>query len=399
LLFLLVEALATEISLKPQTSFLSRNVISMSDEKLKKVAAALPEKVRTLANYELFELGRNAQHKVQDMLRALFDAALNATSVETVCKVKKDCPSADTIRNHLNWKVSLDAVEGMMRDRVRWLATLIKRRFGMTRFEIAIDWTDEPYYGDKRNPSIIGMEPKAGTCWAYEFFTASIVVSGGRLLLFVYPLYSRENLLHYVHRALLFFKELGIRPSLLLFDRGFRSTDLFAYLTYEAKIPFISPAVQDSRFERWVASKKDFPVRFNGWPMQNDIGETVEIDLIADEEFVENKKTGKMERQICGFYTNMPKKSYQDNFEIISEFYGRRWGIETAHRCEDDFRIKSTSVNGIVRYLYFVVSCLAYNLWVYLNLLFCEDAGDFRIIIEKDVLRLLCARLFGKFRI
>jgi hypothetical protein len=371
----------------------------MSDEKLKKVAAALPEKVKKLAKYELFEIGRNAQHKVQEMLRVLFEAALNATSVETVCKVKKDSPSADTIRNHLNWKVSLDAVEGMMKDTVRWLATLIKRRFGTTNFEIAIDWTDEPYYGDKRNPFIIGMEPKAGTCWAYEFFTASIVVPGGRLLLFAYPLYSRENLLHYVHRALLFFKELGIRPSLLLFDRGFRSVDLFAYLMHEAKIPFITPAAQDSKFERWVAAVDKFPARFNGWQMRNGAGETIEIDLIVQEEFVESKKTGKIERQFYGFFTNLPKKTYQDKVEIISEFYRKRWGIETAHRCEDDFRIKSTSVNGIVRYLYFVISCLAYNLWVYLNLLFCKDVRDFRIIIEKDVLRLLCARFFGRFRI
>lgn len=371
----------------------------MSNEKLKKVAAALPEKVRKLANYELFELGRNAQHKVQDMLRVLFEAALNATSVETVCKVKKDSPSADTVRNHLNWKVSLDAVEDMMKDRVRWFTTLLKRRFGTTKFEIAIDWTDEPYYGDRRNPSIIGMEPKAGTCWAYEFFTASIVVPGGRLLFFVYPLYSRENLLYYVNRALLFFKELGFQASLLLFDRGFRSTDLLAFLRHDAKIPFITPAVQDGKFERWVASVEKFPARFNGWPMQNDIGETVEVDLVVQEEFVENRKTGKIERQIYGFLTNLPHETYQDNVEIISEFYRKRWGIETAHRCEDDFRIKSTSVNGIARYLYFVVSCLVYNLWVYLNLLFCDDVKEFRIIIEKDVLRLLCARFFGKFRI
>ena len=61
--------------------------------------------------------------------------------------------------------------------------------------------------------------------------------------------------------------------------------------------------------------------------------------------------------------------------------------------CEDDFRIKSTSVSGIVRYLYFVVSSLVYNLWVYLNLLFCENVDDFRIILKKDVMRLIGSML------
>ena len=325
------------------------------------------------------------------MLEAVFEAALNATSVETVCELKEGSPSADTVRGHLDWKVSLDAVEGMMRNRVKWFITLLKRRFGRAEFEIAIDWTDEPYYGNKNNQFIIGMEPKAGTCWAYEFFTASLLVKGGRLLFFAYPLYGRENLLYYVNRALLFLKELGIKPPLLLFDRGFRSTDLFAYLKDE-KIPFITPAVQDSHFERLVASVKKFPVRFNGWQMQNSDKETVEIDLIVQEEFSEGKD-GKLERHLYGFYTNLPRKVYEGNADLISEFYSKRWGIETAHRCEDDFRIKSTSVSGIVRYLYFVVSSLVYNLWVYLNLLFCENVDDFRIILKKDVMRLIGSML------
>ncbi len=376
--------------------------MSMGDAKLKKVAAALPGKVRQLANYELFGVGRNAKHAVQSMLETVFEAALNATSIEIISGIKEASPSADTIRHHLNEKVPLDAVEKMMRSSVKRQATIIKRKFGRAFFEVAFDWTPEMYYGDKNNPFINGTEPKAGTCWAYEFFTASIVVKGARLLLFAYPLYGRENLLYYVNRALLFLKELGIRPSLLLFDRGFRSTDLFAYLKYEAKIPFITPVVHDSHFERWIPSVEKFPALFRGWPMQNDAGETVEIDLIAQEEFSEGKD-GKLERHIYGFYTNLPEKAYKENVDLISEFYSRRWGIETAHRCEDDFRIKSTSVSGIVRYLYFVASSLVYNLWVYLNLLFCKSVDDFRITIKKDVMRLvgsmllISSRLFGRF--
>jgi len=369
----------------------------MSDEKLKKVAAALPEKVRKLANYELFELGRNAQHKVQDMLQTVFEAALNFTSIEVISDVKKNSPSADTIRGHLGWKVALDDVETMMKDRVKWLATSIHRKFGTTSFEVATDWTPEMYYGDKSNPFINGTQPKAGTCWAYEFFTVSIVVDGARFLLFAYPLYGRENLLYYVNRALLFLRGLRIFVSTLYFDRGFRNTDLYAFLKDE-KIPFITPAVQDSKFERWAASVDRFPARFNGWQMQNDAQETVEVDLIVTEEFVENKE-GRLERRLCGFFTNLPEKIYKDRPEIIAEMYSGRWGIETAHRCEDEFRIKSTSVSGIVRYLYFVVSMLVYNLWVYLNLLFCENVAEFKITIKKDIVRLLCGRLFGKFLI
>ncbi len=369
----------------------------MSDSKLKKVAAALPGKVRKLADYELFELGRNAKHTVQSMLQTVFEAALNFTSIEVIAGVKESSPSADTIRGHLDWKVSLDDVEKMMIDKVKWLATSVHRKTGKTSFEIAFDWTGEMYYGNKDNPFINGTEPKAGTCWAYEFFTVSIVASGERLLLFAYPLYGRENLLFYINRALLFLRKLHMFPSVLYFDRGFRSVDIFAYLKDE-HIDFITPAYQDGKFEREVASAKKFPAVFNGWQMQNADKETVEIDLIVTEEFFENRQ-GKMERRLCGFFTNIPKRFYKDNPEIIAEMYRRRWGIETAHRCEDEFRIKSTSVSGIVRYLYFVVGMLVYNLWVYLNLLFCENVAEFKITVKKDIIRLLCGRLFDKFRI
>ncbi len=76
----------------------------MNHATIKKVADALPGKVRALADYELFELGRNAQHSVQSMLQTVFEAALNFTSIEVVSELKKDGPSADTIRGHLNWK-------------------------------------------------------------------------------------------------------------------------------------------------------------------------------------------------------------------------------------------------------------------------------------------------------
>ena len=160
----------------------------------------------------------------------------------------------------------------------------------------------------------------------------------------------------------------------------------------------ITPAVQDDKFERWVASVEKFPVLFRGWQMQNSDKETVEINLVVSEEFFENRE-GRLERRLCGFFTNLPEKRYRDRPEIIAEMYGRRWGIETAHRCEDEFRIKSTSVSGIVRYLYFVASILVYNLWVYLNLLFCENVAEYRITIKKDIVRLLSSMLFGRFLI
>jgi len=372
-------------------------VISVNRGKLKKVAATLPEKVRKLTDYELFELGKNAQYTVKSMLQTVFDAAMNFTSIEVVAGLKKDSPSADTIRGHLDWKVSLDGVENMMKTDVKRLATSVMRKFNRAIFDIAVDWTSEMYYGRKGNSSVNGTKPQAGSCYAYEFFTVSIVTEGFRFLLFAYPLYGRENLLYYVNRAKIFLHKLGIRIHNLYLDRGFRSVDNIAFLQDE-KIRFIMPAPHDCKFERLVEPEQKLPAVFWGWQMQNAAKETVQVNLVVTAEFVEGDG-GRLVRRLCGFFTNIPADEWRDKPEKIAEWYGMRWGIETAHRCEDEFRIKSTSVSGIVRYLYFVIGMLVYDLWVYLNLLFCEDIDGFKITVKKDFIRLLCSMQFARFLI
>jgi hypothetical protein len=359
---------------------------------IKKVAAALPKSIRKLAKCALFELGKNAVYTVEQILETVFKAATNATSIEQMAEISGG-PNADTIRYHLNEKVTIEDIETMLKEHMKRYIEILKRKFGpVVEVEIAEDWTDEMFYGDKNTPSIIGTKPKAGTCRAFEYFTVSIVMRGYRFLLFAYPMDSRENLVFYKNRALQFIRELGLKPKLETFDRGFRSVDVFAFQKDE-KIPFICPAVQDEKFERWIAAAEKFPVRFNGWQMQNADRETVEVDLMATKEFYENEK-GEIKERYRGFYTTLPKSAYNDDPETLAKMYGGRWGIETAHRCEDEFRIKSTSVNATVRYLYFVASVLIYNLWVYLNLLFCKDIREFRISIKKDTIRIMCSSLF-----
>ena len=66
-----------------------------------------------------------------------------------------------------------------------------------------------------------------------------------------------------------------------------------------------------------------------------------------------------------------------------------RWGIETAHRCEDKFRIPTTCKTAEVRYLFFVVSVLLYNLWVWINLFFNFSTSDEHVTIAgfKELMR------------
>ncbi len=368
----------------------------MNQRKLKKVAEAL-RVAKKLVEYDLIELKKNAKHSLLSMLQTAIEAAFNFTSLEVIAEVKTAGPSADTVRGHLNAKLLVESVEGMLKDKLRWLTKLMMRKFGTCVFDIAVDCTDEMYYGDKNNPYVIGTKPQKGVSYAYKYFTASIVARGARYLLYAYPVFERGNLLFYLNRARIFVRQLGIRIGNIFMDREFPSVDVLAFLE-EEKLYYLTPAKKDKKFKRKVNEVEKFPALFRGYQMENELGETVETNLVVLEKF-EERKNGKLKRVLHGYLTNLPENFYRDDVEKLDRLYGKRWGIETGHRCEDEFRIKSTSKNGVVRYLYFVIGVLAYNAWVYANLLFCADMQQFRIAVKKDVLKFVFRQIFSDFRL
>ena len=96
---------------------------------------------------------------------------------------------------------------------------------------IAFDWNDRMFYGDYENADMVnGTRPRDGSCYAYQYMTASIILDRRRLTVALIPIKSREYLLSYVEYTLAVIKSMGIRVKHLLFDGGFSSTSLPIYL-------------------------------------------------------------------------------------------------------------------------------------------------------------------------
>ncbi|MCL5009502.1 MAG: hypothetical protein M1433_00765 [Candidatus Parvarchaeota archaeon] len=70
------------------------------------------------------------------------------------------------------------------------------------------------------------------------------------------------------------------------------------------------------------------------------------------------------------FATNIPLRSEDLILAFrIGEMYRSRWQIETGYRVKKyTFRGKTTSVNYVVRYLYFMLSVVLYNCWLIVDL-------------------------------
>lgn len=331
-----------------------------------KIPAALMQQARKMANDVLLKIGKNAIYSLFDIVQPVIEAAAAATSVERKAKTA----DADTVFYHLE-KLSVDDVENLLKRKVSRAVKLAKRRFGNRKFPVAIDYTDEMFYGDDEQAPVVGTKHKNGSSYAFKYLTVNIVMAGCRFFLFAYPIFVRGDNWFYVEKVLDLLEEFCLKTYVLLLDKEFndsKTLDLLQDRSYK----YIIPADQDSKFGRWKKATDRFPAIFRGWTIAD-----VEATLVMLEE----------KGQIYGYLTNLPEGFYRDNAFVLSELYSKRWGIETAHRVEDDFRIYTTTRNGAIRYFFFVISVLIYNLWVWVNLNF-GLVGSMRVTVAglKEIL-------------
>ena len=278
-----------------------------------KIPTALMQQARKMANDVFLKMGKNAFFSLFDIIQPVIEAAVVATSIERKAKTA----DADTVFYHLE-KLSIDDIEGFLKRKVSMAVKLAKRRFGNRKFAVAIDYTDEMFYGDEEQAPVVGTKHKNGSNYAFKYLTVNIVMAGCRFFLFAYPIFARGDNWFYVEKVLDLLEEFDLKTYVLLLDREFndcKTLDLLQDRDYK----YIIPADQDSKFDRWKKAADRFPATFRGWTVAE-----VETTLVMLEEM----------GQIYGYLTNLPEDFYRDNAFVLSELYSKRWGIETAHRVE-----------------------------------------------------------------
>ena len=314
-----------------------------------KIPTAVKQQARRIAKHGLLHIGKGATYGLFAILLVVVAAAAACSSLEA----KAGSPDADSVYYHLQ-KISVEDVERMMKRFVARSIRLLKRRFGNRKFAVAIDYTDEMYYGDKSKAPVVGTKRHRGTNYAFKYLTVNVVVYGCRFFLFAYPIFQRGDNWKNIEKVLDLLEEYELQTYVLLLDREFNDGNTMNMLDLNG-YKYIIPADQDSKFLRWKKAAGKFPAISRGWKIAD--AQTTLIMLDEGE-------------HVYGYLTNLPEDFYKDDPYVLSELYSKRWGIETAHRVEDKFRIYTTTRNGIVRYLFFVVSVLLYNIWVWVKLNF-----------------------------
>ena len=132
-----------------------------------------------------------------------------------------------------------------------------------------------------------------------------------------------------------------------------------------------------STTSRW---KCTFPTRLGSREIHTDSTSDILIVRPAeDEDDAKETATGNSEGEGESFHhvfaTSVSPGAVISDPDRFVEMYRRRWGIETAFRCYEQVRPRTTSRNESVRLLLFFPMPF-HNAWILARHLFCRDGGS-----------------------
>ena len=320
----------------------------------------------------------------------LLAAAARITSLSDACQRLRDAPSDETARKAL-W-ATLPDYAALQRQLNAALAGLLPKALRKRPQTLAIDLTLIPYHGQPfRDPAeVYRGQAKDGTSHFHAYATAYVVKHGQRSTGALSGVTQGEPLKDVVQRLLRQAASVGVRPRLLLLDRGSYRVAVIRYLQ-AARYPFLMPVVCHGRspdqpggptgsyvFRTWKAS---------GWSHYT-LAEaktartaTVSVCVKCRNYRGQGKRHGR-QALIYAYWGYQPASP-----DAVFATYRLRFGIESSYRQMHEGRIRTTTRRPVVRLLYVGIASVLRDLWVWLHYAILSIPRRGGRIIELERLR------------
>jgi putative transposase len=317
----------------------------------------------------------------------LLSAAARITSLSDACGRLRDAPSDETARKAL--LATLPAYAVLQRQLNAALAGHLPKALRKRLQLLAIDLTLIPYHGQPFHDldEVYRGQAKDGTSHFHAYATAYVVRKGQRYTVALTGVKKGEPLDEVVRRLLRQAAGVGVRPRLLLLDRGFYSVSVVRYLQH-ARYPFLMPVVCHGRspkqpggptgsyaFRAWKTS---------GWSEYTltDAKKrtaTVSICVKCRNYRGQWNRRGRQAR-VYAYWGYRPTSP-----DSVFATYRLRFGIETSYRQMHEGRIRTTTRRPDVRLLYVGIALVLRNLWVWLHytVLATPRRGGRVILLER----------------
>jgi len=137
-----------------------------------------------------WKYAKQAAWRPADIFKRLVQADLEQTSIEDVCTDFEGC-SADTVHRRMI-DLQFGATVRVLNDMLRYSVQGFQFH-GNERLTVAIDVTDNPWYGDRQHEFCVGSKGKQGTFYFNRYFTACKLTQGYRIPLYVCPIRQEDG--------------------------------------------------------------------------------------------------------------------------------------------------------------------------------------------------------------
>jgi len=298
----------------------------------------------------------------------LLAAAGQCASIAAACYRLQTAPSEQTIYNALHG--TLPDYSDLEQRVNRCLRAQLPARLRRRRQRLAIDLTLIPYHGvpflDPKE--IYRGQAKHGTSHFHAYASLYLVCQGQRFTVALTWVQLGEAMKDVVQRLLGWGRRAGIDAKLLLLDRGFYSVAVIRYLK-RARVPFLMPAV--ARGRKPAAGSPASGIRAFQLRKRGGWGEHT---LVSG-----TQRTKVQIAVYCGNYRGQWKRHGRYTWVYaywgfrpgalrwVADTYRTRFGIETSYRQMNQGRIKTSTRNPLLRYLYVAIALILRNVWVWLH--------------------------------
>jgi hypothetical protein len=317
----------------------------------------------------------------------LLAAAARITSLSDACQRLLDVPSDETARKAL--LATLPDYVVLQRQLNAALAGHLPKTLRKHLQRLAIDLTLIPYHGQpfRDLDEVYRGQAKDGTSHFHAYATAYVVKHGHRYTVALTGVKKGEPLKDVVQRLLRQAASVGIRPRLLLLDRGFYSVAVIRYLQ-AARCPFLMPVVCHGRSPKQPGGPSGSYVfqtwKKSGWSTHTlrDAKKrtaTVSIGVKCRNYRGQWKRHGR-QALIYAYWGYRPPSP-----DSVFSTYRLRFGIESSYRQMHEGRIRTSSRRPDVRLLYVGIALVLRNLWVWLHytVLAMPRRGGRVILLER----------------
>lgn len=296
----------------------------------------------------------------QTIFEVLLHAASSRDSIENTCKTLQDVPCGNDIRYHLEKYKDMYALESQINHA---LQDRLPPRIYNSMQCVATDLNLIPYYGNptpEEEPYIYRSKAKDGTCSFYAYATLYVIRKDKRVTIAITSVRSDDTTIAVITRLLDKIETLKVNIKRLYLDRGYFCVPVIRWLQ-ALDIPFEMPVIIRGKHGGTRQLLKGGRSYQTTYTLHSQVYGSVKFNAWV----VCTYNQGKRDKHGIEYLAYAVYK-VQIGLRAIHHDYRKRFGIETSYRLKNQCRIKTTTKNPVVRFLFVGIAFILIDLWVYL---------------------------------